>query len=96
MIFKILSLILFLQRWGHHNKSYSWISVFNKHKAIYKGLGGSFDLYTGGAKQVPKFWLKYIKWEGLYRLFNDITNVKRIERQKIIFKYFSYIINGKL
>jgi len=67
-----------------------------RHKALYMGLGGSFDLYTGKSKPVPIWWNKVFKWEGLYRLLNDITNIKRIKRQKIVFKYFSYMIKGKI
>ena len=81
---------------GSPKQEYLMDKMLKKHSALYMGLGGSFDLYTGKAKPVPKWWNKIFKWEGLYRLFNDITNVKRIKRQKIIFKYFGYIIRGKL
>lgn len=68
----------------------------NKYKALYMGLGGSFDLYSGKAKPVPEWWNKIFKWEGLYRLLGDITNVQRLKRQKIVLKYFSYVIKGKI
>lgn len=81
---------------GSPKQEYLMNNILKEHPALYMGLGGSFDLYTGKAKLVPPWWNKIFKWEGLYRLFNDITNIKRIKRHKIIFKYFSYIINGKL
>lgn len=81
---------------GSPKQEFLMTKLQEEHKALYMGLGGSFDLYTGKAKPVPAWWNKTFKWEGLYRLFDDITNVKRIKRQKIIFKYFGYIINGKL
>lgn len=81
---------------GSPKQEFLMNKIHNIHPALYMGLGGSFDLYTGKAKPVPEWWNKIFKWEGLYRLFDDITNIKRIKRQKVIFKYFSYIIKGKL
>ena len=81
---------------GSPKQEFLMSKLLKKHSALYMGLGGSFDLYTGKAKPLPEWWNKIFKWEGLYRLFYDITNIKRIKRQKIIFKYFSYIIKGKL
>lgn len=72
------------------NKSYE------NYNAIYMGLGGSFDLYTGNAKPVPKLWLKYIKWEGLYRNLMDIRNMKRLKRQVVVVKYIKAIFEGKI
>ena len=48
--------------------------------ALYMGLGGSFDLYSGKVKPVPEWWIKLFKWEGIYRCFNNPTNLKRWER----------------
>ena len=28
------------------------------HKAVYQGLGGSFDVYTGNVKRAPYWWVK--------------------------------------
>lgn len=67
-----------------------------EYQALYMGLGGSFDLYVGDAKPVPEWWNKYIKWEGLYRMFMDIKNVKRLKRQFILFKFIQSIISGKI
>ncbi len=66
------------------------------HKGIYMGLGGSFDLYIGKSKKVPEWWIKYLKWEGLYRTLFDLGNIKRIKRQKIFFKYIFALISGRI
>jgi|SRR5690554_1088262 len=81
---------------GSPKQEFLMSKLKKRHQALYMGLGGSFDLYTGKAKPVPDWWNKVFKWEGLYRLLNDITNIKRIKRQKIVFKYFSYLIQGKI
>jgi UDP-N-acetyl-D-mannosaminouronate:lipid I N-acetyl-D-mannosaminouronosyltransferase len=62
------------------------------HLALYMGLGGSFDLYTGVVKSVPDWWKKIFKWEGLYRSINEIGNIDRWKRQLKVLK-FIYFIN---
>ncbi|MBR0023927.1 MAG: WecB/TagA/CpsF family glycosyltransferase [Muribaculaceae bacterium] len=54
----------------------------HRHKAIYQGLGGSFDVYTGNAERAPKWWLDH-NLEFAYRFFQ---NPKRITRQAPIIK----------
>jgi UDP-N-acetyl-D-mannosaminouronate:lipid I N-acetyl-D-mannosaminouronosyltransferase len=68
----------------------------NKHKAVYQGLGGSFDLYVGNVKRAPDWWIKIFKWEGLYRSLSDFTNIKRWKRQHIIFKFMWRLWTNKL
>lgn len=53
-----------------------------RHKAIYQGLGGSFDVFTGYADRAPKWWLEH-NLEFAYRFFK---NPKRIKRQIPIIK----------
>lgn len=53
-----------------------------RHKAIYQGLGGSFDVYTGNAQRAPKWWLDH-NLEFAYRF---IKRPKRIKRQIPIIK----------
>lgn len=81
---------------GSPKQEFFMAECFNGHSAIYMGLGGSFDLYTGNAKPVPKLWLKYVKWEGLYRTLMDFTNIKRIKRQVILFKYLEALLYNKI
>ena len=81
---------------GSPKQEYFIKKLISYHKALYVGLGGSFDLYTGKVSKVPEWWNKFFKWEGLYRLFNDISNIKRIKRQKIIFRYTYYLLTKKI
>lgn len=48
----------------------------SKHRAIYQGLGGSFDVYTGHVKRAPK-WFQDHNLEWAYRF---MTNPSRIPR----------------
>ena len=48
--------------------------------AIWLGIGGSFDVFSGVVKRAPKFWQNHnIEW--LYRL---LTDPKRIKRQIVL------------
>ena len=47
-----------------------------RHKAIYQGLGGSFDVFTGNVKRAPKWWVDH-KIEFAYRLFKEPSRSKR-------------------
>jgi len=46
------------------------------HPAIYQGLGGSFDVYTGTVKRIPEWWKKH-NLEGAYRLINQPYKLNR-------------------
>ncbi len=63
-----------------------------RHPAIYQGLGGSFDVYTGHAERAPKWWLDH-NVEFLYRLFRQPS---RIKRQIFLFKFLYLLETGKL
>lgn len=46
------------------------------HSAVYQGLGGSFDVYTGQVKRAPAWWVEHhLEW--LYRLLQEPTRIKR-------------------
>ena len=47
-----------------------------EHKAIYQGLGGSFDVYTEKINRAPKFWID-ANLEWAYRLFKEPSRIKR-------------------
>ena len=47
-----------------------------KHQAIYQGLGGSFDVYTGGVERAPEWWVKH-NLEWAYRLIKQPLRIKR-------------------
>ena len=54
------------------------------HQALYQGLGGSFDVYTGYVKRAPKWWVKN-NMEWTYRL---LTQPSRIKRQIHLVRFF--------
>lgn len=50
--------------------------LYEKHKAIYQGLGGSFDVYSGKVKRAPQWWIEH-NLEGVYRGFSSKEKVIR-------------------
>ncbi len=47
-----------------------------EHQAVYQGLGGSFDVYTGAVKRAPKWWVKNnLEWAN--RLLRQPSRIKR-------------------
>jgi len=44
--------------------------------AVYQGLGGSFDVYTGQVRRAPAWWVEH-NLEWLYRLLQEPTRIKR-------------------
>lgn len=57
--------------------------IQQRHRAIFQGLGGSFDVYTGHVQRAPKWWVEH-NLEFAYRL---IKEPKRIKRQIHLVKY---------
>src|SRR5690606_4750769 len=54
------------------------------HPALYQGLGGSFDVYTGTVERAPKWWVdNHMEWT--YRLLKQPS---RIKRQKHLVRFF--------
>lgn len=60
------------------------------HPAIYQGLGGSFDVYTGNVKRAPQWWVDH-NLEFAYRL---IKQPSRIKRQIHLNKYWIMVQMG--
>ncbi|GAB5565793.1 MAG: lipopolysaccharide N-acetylmannosaminouronosyltransferase [Winogradskyella sp.] len=58
------------------------------HQAVYQGLGGSFDVYTGNVKRAPKWWVKH-NLEWAYRL---VKQPSRIKRQIHLVRFFTNLI----
>tara|TARA_R110000868_G_scaffold177409_3_gene415861 strand:- start:127 stop:825 length:699 start_codon:yes stop_codon:yes gene_type:complete len=50
--------------------------IQQKHRALYQGLGGSFDVYIGAVKRAPEWWVRN-NLEWTYRLINQPTRIKR-------------------
>lgn len=63
-----------------------------RHPAIYQGLGGSFDVYTGRVKRAPKWWVDH-NLEFAYRL---IKQPSRIKRQIHLARYLALVKLGKI
>src|SRR5690625_7609686 len=63
-----------------------------QHSALYMGLGGSFDVYTGKLQRAPQFWIDN-NMEWAYRL---IKQPKRIVRQVFLVKFLYLLARGKL
>jgi UDP-N-acetyl-D-mannosaminouronate:lipid I N-acetyl-D-mannosaminouronosyltransferase len=62
------------------------------HSAVYQGLGGSFDVYTGYVKRAPYWWVKN-NLEWAYRL---VRQPIRIKRQVFLLKFFILLLLNKL
>lgn len=61
------------------------------HPAIYQGLGGSFDVYTGRVKRAPLWWRKH-NLEFMYRF---LKQPQRYRREYYRWKFFGWLIRGK-
>lgn len=56
------------------------------HPAIYQGLGGSFDVYTGNVKRAPIWWREH-NLEWAYRFVVQPTRLKRLKNyMKFLFQ----------
>lgn len=66
--------------------------MLERHRAIYQGLGGSFDVYTGHVDRAPKWWVEH-NLEFAYRLLKQPT---RIKRQIHLFKFLALVKLGKI
>ncbi|MDE6033324.1 MAG: WecB/TagA/CpsF family glycosyltransferase, partial [Muribaculaceae bacterium] len=62
------------------------------HPALYMGLGGSFDIYTGRVKRAPKWWVDH-NLEFAYRL---VRQPKRFRRQIHLVRFLWLLLTNKL
>ena len=77
---------------GSPNQEYLMYELQKNYKAIYLGLGGSFDAYIGNVKLAPKFWIDYnLEW-----LFRLIQEPKRIKRQVHLVRFMILLYFNKL
>ncbi len=63
-----------------------------RHRAIYQGLGGSLDVYTGNVKRAPKWWIDH-NLEFAYRLLKE---PKRIKRQIHLVRFAYMLLMNKI
>ena len=62
------------------------------HHAVYQGLGGSFDVYTGNVERAPKWWVEH-NLEWAYRL---IKQPSRIGRQIHLVRFLVLVKLGRM
>lgn len=63
-----------------------------RHQAVYVGLGGSYDVYTGAVKRTPRMWQK-LNLEFMYRL---VRQPSRWRRQLNYIPFLYRLYTGKL
>lgn len=63
----------------------------HSHQAIYMGLGGSFDVFTGNVKRAPRLFRE----NGLEWLYRLLSQPSRIKRQKVLLPFFINLHLGK-
>lgn len=61
---------------GSPKQEFLMHKFIQEHKALYMGLGGSFDVYTGHKKRAPLLYQK-LGLEWLYRVLKEPTRWKR-------------------
>ena len=66
--------------------------IQQRHRAIFQGLGGSFDVYTDHVQRAPKWWVEH-NLEFAYRL---IKEPKRVKRQIHLVRYGWWLLRRKL
>lgn len=66
--------------------------IQKEHNAIFQGLGGSFDVYTGHVERAPRWWVDH-NLEFLYRLLRE---PKRLKRQLKLIKFMYYLYTKKI
>ena len=66
--------------------------MFQRHPAIYQGLGGSFDVYTGAVNRAPQWWVDH-NLEWAYRL---IKQPSRFRRQIHLVRFLIMVKLGRI
>lgn len=77
---------------GSPKQEFLMADMMKVHKAIYQGLGGSFDVYTGRVKRAPLWWQKH-NLEFLYRF---LKQPQRYRREYYRLKFLYWMMIGKL
>ena len=66
--------------------------IQKRHKALYQGLGGSFDLFMGTFKRAPRF-LQQMGCEWLWRFVAQPTRIRRLTPY---LKFAGRLYSGKI
>ncbi len=76
---------------GSPKQEFLMTDMMRVHSAIYQGLGGSFDVYTGRVKRAPLWWQKH-NIEFLYRF---LRQPQRYHREYYRLKFLAWMLMGK-
>ena len=76
---------------GSPKQEFLMTDMMKVHPAIYQGLGGSFDVYTGRVKRAPLWWQKH-NIEFLYRF---LKQPQRYRREYYRLKFLAWMLMGK-
>ena len=76
---------------GSPKQEFLMADMMKVHPAIYQGLGGSFDVYTGRVKRAPLWWQKH-NLEFLYRF---LKQPQRYRREYYRLKFLFWLLIGK-
>lgn len=76
---------------GSPKQEFLMAQMMKQHPAIYQGLGGSFDVYTGRVKRAPLWWQKH-NLEFLYRFLKQPS---RYKREYYRLKFLFWLMIGK-
>lgn len=76
---------------GSPKQEFLMTDMMNVHPAIYQGLGGSFDVYTGRVKRAPLWWQNH-NIEFLYRF---LKQPQRYRREYYRLKFLVWMLIGK-
>lgn len=77
---------------GSPRQEFTMDKMYNCYPALYMGLGGSFDIYSGLKQRAPEFYLKN-NLEWFYRLIKEPT---RFTRQVSLLKFLILLLLNKI
>ncbi|MBT8234699.1 MAG: WecB/TagA/CpsF family glycosyltransferase, partial [Bacteroidia bacterium] len=77
---------------GSPKQEFLMDELIKQYPALYMGLGGSFDVYSGNKKRAPKLFIK-LGLEWFYRLLQEPS---RWRRQLAYFVFFWRMITKQL
>lgn len=76
---------------GSPKQEFLMADMMKRLPAIYQGLGGSFDVFTGRVKRAPQWWQKH-NLEFLYRFMKQ---PQRYRREYYRVKFLFWLMLGK-
>lgn len=77
---------------GSPKQEFLMEEIHRIYPALYQGLGGSFDVFTGNVKRAPKWWIN----NNLEWAFRLIRQPSRIKRQFHLIKFYYLLKTNQL